>query len=118
MAKEKKSHFSAGVLIGAALGAAATAFFKSKPGQELTKDLQKIVKTIQQKVKSELKKKGVMTEERYRDLVEKITAYYVKTKDLAKSEVPAVKKNLMDSWKTIERELKSVQKPPVKKAKR
>lgn len=116
MAKEKKSHFSAGMLIGATLGAAATAFFKSKPGQELTKELQKSVKTIQQKVTAELKKKGEITEDRYRELVDKVTAYYVATKELAQTQVPAVKKTLLDSWKTIEHELKAVQKPAVKKS--
>jgi len=106
--KKRSSHLGAGILVGAAIGIATAAFFQSKKGKAFTKDLQKKTMALQKKVSMELQKTGVMTEKNYHQLVDKVIAYYVKTKDIAKNEIPEVKKILMAHWKTIERELKSV----------
>lgn len=105
--EKQSSHLGAGMLIGAAIGIAAAAFLQSKKGKVITKDVTRKTLALQKKVNSELKKYGHMTKDKYQDLVDKVVAYYVKTKDVATTEIPAVKKSLMGSWKNIEKELKS-----------
>lgn len=106
--KKKSSHFGAGMLIGAAIGVGTAAFLQSKKGKTFTKDLSRKVAALQKKVNAQLKKNGVMTKNAYEDLVDTVVAYYVKTKDIAKTEIPAVRKQLLGSWKMIQKELKSV----------
>ncbi|MBU1032550.1 MAG: hypothetical protein ABII13_04390 [Patescibacteria group bacterium] len=115
--KKKKSHLGAGMVIGAAIGAAAAAFMQTKKGKELKDDLTKKTLALQKKINAELKKKGAVTKAGYEDLVDKVTAYYVVSKNITKTEVPAVKKTLMTHWKKIEAGLKSVDKKPVAKKK-
>ena len=106
--KKKSSHFGAGMLIGAAIGVAAAAYLKSKEGKAMKKDVAKKIAALQKKVNAELQKRGVMNKEKYEDLVDTIVAYYVKSKDIAKSEAPEVRKNLLASWNRIKAELKAV----------
>ncbi|MFH1078518.1 MAG: hypothetical protein V1745_04555 [Patescibacteria group bacterium] len=108
MAEKKSSHIGVGLMIGAAIGVAAATFLQSKKGKTFTKDLQRKVMALQKKVNTELKKHEITTKKAYEALVDTIVAYYVKSKDIAKKEIPEVKKNLMDSWKTIQKELKAV----------
>lgn len=110
----KKSHLGLGMLVGAAIGVAAASFLKSKEGQNFTKDLKKKTAALQSKINKELKKAGNMTEAKYKNLVDTVVAYYAKSKEIAKTEIPEVTQNLMSTWKTIEKELKSV-KTPAKK---
>jgi gas vesicle protein len=107
--KKSSSHIGAGLLVGAAIGVAAATFLQSKQGKAFTKDLQKKTMALQKKISMELKKTGDLTKENYQDLVEKVVAYYVKTKDIAQTEIPQVKKVLLAHWKTIEKELKNVE---------
>ena len=74
----------------------------------MKKDVAKKIAELQKKINAELKKHGVMDKQKYEALVDTIVAYYVKSKDIAKTEIPEVKKNLLASWKTIQKELKSV----------
>jgi hypothetical protein len=74
----------------------------------LTKDLQRKTAALQKKVMVELKKAKVMTKESYEDLVDKVVEYYVKTKDIAKNEIPEVRKLLLSHWKHIEKEIKDI----------
>lgn len=106
---KKTSHIGIGMLIGAAIGVASATFLQSKKGKELTKDLQKKTAALQKKVASEIGKLDELTKERYGEIVEKIVDYYVKTKEVARSEVPVVKKMLLANWKGIERCLKSLE---------
>lgn len=115
MNAKKKSHLGLGMAIGAAIGVAAATFLQSKKGKTFAKDLQKKTAELQGKVQAELKKAGIMTESKYKNLVDTVVAYYVKSKDIAKTEIPAVTNNLMAAWKTIEKELKSVKLAPKKK---
>lgn len=106
--KKTSSHIGAGMLIGAAIGVASAIFLQSKQGKALSKDLGKKVSALQKKVNMELKKVDHMTKEKYQELVDKVVEYYVKTKDVAKNEIPVVRKQLMSTWKQVERELKSI----------
>lgn len=105
--KKKSSHFGAGMLIGAAIGVAAAAYLKSKEGKTMKKDVAKKIAALQKKVETELKRRGIMTKEKYAKLVDTLVAYYVKSKDIAKSEAPEVKKNLLASWSRIKAGLKN-----------
>ena len=104
---KKKSHLGSGLMLGAAIAVAAAAFLQTKRGKEVKKDIEKKLGSIQKKLKVELKKAKAMTKEGYEELVDNVIDYYVKTKDVAKAEVPGVKKELMKSWKTIEKEMKT-----------
>ncbi len=106
--KKGSSHIGAGMLIGAAIGVAAATFLQSKQGKVLTKDLMKKTNALQKKINAELKKAGNITKENYEQLVDKVIAYYVKSKDIAQKEIPEVRKTLLSTWKTIEREIKSL----------
>lgn len=106
--QKRSSHLGAGMLIGAAVGVAAAVFLQSKKGKELTKDLQKKIAALQKKISRELEDVQEMTKEGYEELVDRIVEYYVKTKDIAKKEIPEVKKSLMGSWKTVEKQLKEL----------
>jgi gas vesicle protein len=106
--KKKSSHLGAGMLIGAVIGVGTAAFLQSKKGKVFAKDLTHKVTALQKKINAELKKNGSMTKDAYENLVDTVVAYYVKTKDIAKTEIPAVRKQLLGSWKMIQKELKSV----------
>ncbi|MFA5935278.1 MAG: YtxH domain-containing protein [Patescibacteria group bacterium] len=106
--KKKSSHLGAGLLVGAAIGVATAAFLQSKKGKAFTKDLSKKTMALQKKITMELQKSGTLTKESYQNLVDKVVAYYVTTKDIAKNEIPEVTKLLKSHWKNVERELKNV----------
>lgn len=106
MSVKKSSHLGVGLLVGAAIGVASAVFLQSKQGKQITKDLQKKVMALQKKVAAKLKDVQEMSKAQYEELVDEIVAYYVKTKDVAKNEIPVVKKQLMSTWKTIEGQFK------------
>lgn len=110
MSDKKSSHLGAGLLVGAAIGIASAIFLQSKQGKQITKDLQKKVNALQKKVTKELMKAGEMSKARYEEIVDSIVAYYVKSKDIAQSEIPVVKKQLLATWKSVEAELKKLKK--------
>jgi gas vesicle protein len=104
------SHLGAGLLVGAVIGVATATFLQSKKGKALTADVQKKTIALQKKVMSEIKNAGELTKESYQELVDKVVAYYVTTKDIAKTEIPEVTKLLRAHWKSVEKELKNVNK--------
>jgi len=108
--KKKSSHIRSGLMLGAIIGVAAATFLQSKKGKVMKQDLQKKMNALQKKLNEELKKAKDMSKDGYEDLVDNVVSYYVKTKEIAKSEVPAVKKELMTSWKRVEKELTSSKK--------
>jgi len=104
----KKGLIAAGLVAGAALGV-ATAFYLNTPqGKKMLQKAEKKAMELQKKLIKELDKTKKITKENYNEIVEKLVAYYVKTKDITQSEVPEIKGYLMDKWKTIEKEYKSV----------
>ncbi|MCR4278411.1 MAG: hypothetical protein NUV81_00715 [bacterium] len=107
MSKDKKSHIGSSLMLGAVIAVAAASFLQTKRGKVLKQDLKKKMGSIHKKLSTELKKAKSMSQERYEELVDNVIDYYVKTKDVAQSEMPGVKKELMSSWKKIEKEMKS-----------
>ncbi len=106
MTDKKSSHLGLGVAIGAIIGVAAGLFVQSKKGKEMMKDVEKKAMALQGKLMKELKNAENLTKEKYEVLVDKVTDYYVTSKDITKKEVPEVKKYLMKKWKLIEKQLK------------
>jgi gas vesicle protein len=107
MADKKSSHLGAGLLAGTILGIAAGVFLNSPKGKQMTKDVDANMKKLQKQVMKRLKEAEDMSKEKYEELVDEIVSYYQKSKQLAKKDVPEVRKFLMKKWKEIEKEMKN-----------
>ncbi len=108
MTDQKKSHFGAGLLAGAMLGVAAGLFLQSKKGKQMTKEMQKKANKLQIKLMKELKEAKHLTKEKFEELVDKMMAYYVQTKEVAKTEIPAIRSYLVKSWSQIQKQIESI----------
>ena len=106
--KKRSSHFGAGLLAGALIGIGAALLAQTPKGKKMTKDMVKKASAIQSKMLKELKQGEKLTKAKYEEMVDKMTAYYLKSKDIAKAEVPEIKKFLMKSWAQVEKQIKSV----------
>lgn len=105
--KKPSSHLGAGLAAGAILGLAAGFFLQSKQGKALTKDAQKKAVQLQKQVMKKLQGVEKMSKEKYLEIVDDVLAYYEKTKEVTKSEIPEVKKFLVGRWKEIEKTFKA-----------
>jgi gas vesicle protein len=103
---KKSSHLGAGLLAGAIMGLSAGLFLQSRKGKELTKDAQKKALALQKQVMKKLEGLEGMSKEKYEEVVDYVLGYYEKTKEIAKKEVPEVRRYLMSRWKEIEAKLK------------
>jgi len=99
------SHHS-GLAVGVLLGLVAGYFIQSKRGKELTADAEKKIKEVQAQVMSKLEKVEHLTKDKYAEIVDQVTAYYVKSKDIAETEVPMVRDYFMTRWEAIQEYLK------------
>jgi gas vesicle protein len=108
--QKRSSHFGAGLLAGAILGVAAGLFVQSKQGKQMAKDLQKKAQKLQIKLLKELKNAKELSREKYEEIVDKMMAYYLQSKEVAKAEVPEIRRFLMKNWTQIEKQLKSLKK--------
>ena len=95
--QKKSSHVGIGLVIGAAVGVATGLFLQSKKAQKLQTKLMKELKSVEN-----------LTKDKYEDVVDKVTDYYVQTKEIAKKEAPEVKKILMKKWTEISKHLKNM----------
>ncbi|MCW1892101.1 MAG: YtxH domain-containing protein [Candidatus Uhrbacteria bacterium] len=111
---KKKGHFGKGLLAGAIFGIAAGIFLTSKEGKQVTKRIETRAKDIEKKLRTEFKKKKELTEEAYDESVDRVLAYYLKSKQIAKTELPSLKKILRDKWVSVRSELESVEAPAKK----
>ena len=100
---KKPSHVGAALAIGAILGVAAGFFLQSKKGKELTKQAQKKAVALEVQVMKKLKEVGNLTKEKYGEVVDHVLAYYAKTKELTKKEMPEVKKFLLSRWQAMKK---------------
>jgi gas vesicle protein len=110
MPEQKKSHFGAGLIAGAMMGVAAGLFLQSQKGKQMTKVMQKKAFKLQIKLMKELKNAKSLSKDKYEEIVDSVMDYYVKSKEVAKAEVPAIRSYLLNSWTRISKELKSLQK--------
>ncbi|MBD3251175.1 hypothetical protein GF380_01750 [Candidatus Uhrbacteria bacterium] len=115
--KKKNSHMGKALLAGAVFGLAAGIFMSSKEGKKMAKNLQTKAKQIEKQLLKEFKKKKEMTESAYEEAIDTVLEYYVKSRKLAKTEIPALRKHLLSKWKLIKSELSEVQEGNKKKSK-
>jgi gas vesicle protein len=106
MSDKKSSHLGAGLAAGAAIGLALGMFLQSKQGKAIRKDAMKKAVAMQKQIAKKLEEGGELTKEKYEEVVEKAIAYYAKTKEIAKAEIPEVRKFLQGQWKEISSKLK------------
>jgi gas vesicle protein len=104
------SHLKAGLLAGALFGLAAGIFMSSKQGKKIVKELRVRTKDIQGRLEKELKKTKGVSQESYADAIDKVLAYYIKSKEIASAEVPELRTYLMARWKHVQKDLKSMKK--------
>lgn len=104
----KKSHLGAGLLIGTMIGVAAGFFLKSKGGKQMMKDAERKGRLLQAKLMKDLKNVTSLSKKNYEQLVDRATAYYVKSKEITKKDVPEVRRFMMRKWKDIQREMKAM----------
>ena len=106
--KQRSSHFGAGLLAGAALGAAAALFVHSAEGKKTIKATEAKVKKMQGMLVKELKKTSKLTKEKYDELVEKVMSTYAESKAIAEADLPPIRAALKKGWKDIEKHIKHV----------
>lgn len=99
---------AAGLVAGAALGVATAYYLNTPKGKKMLHAAEKKALEMHKKLMQELNKTKNLTKERYEEIVEKLMAYYAKTKDIKASEMPEIKGYLMDKWKVIQKEYKSI----------
>lgn len=96
-------------MVGSIVGLAAGFFLQSRKGKELTKDAEKRALQLQGKIIKKLDSVESLTKEKYAEVVDDVLAYYEKTQEIAKKELPAVRATLLKKWKTIEAKLKELE---------
>ena len=107
--QKKSSHLGAGMVIGSVIGIAAGFFLQSRKGKEFTKDAEKKAMQLQGKVMKKLQDVESLTKEKYTEVVEDVLAYYEKSQEIGKKELPAVRATLMKKWKAIDAKLKELE---------
>jgi hypothetical protein len=108
--KKKPSHFGKGLMAGALFGIAAGIFMSSKEGKEMAGKLQKQAKEIEGRLRKELAKNKELSQKAYAESIDTVLAYYIKSKKIAKAELPALRKYLIGKWALIKDEMKEVPK--------
>ena len=108
MAQKSSSHLQAGLVAGAILGMAAGLFLQSRKGKQLTKQAQKKATQLQAQVMKKLQNVDMLNKEKYTDVVDHVLTYYTKTKEVAKTELPEVRKFLLGRWSEIQKQFKNV----------
>jgi gas vesicle protein len=111
-----KSKFGKGLMAGALFGIAAGIYMASKEGKQLTDKLKKRSNEIEKRIRGEFKKQKGMTQKAYNDSINTVLAYYLKSKKIAKTELPDLRKYLLAKWELVKDELADV--PAEQQAKR
>jgi gas vesicle protein len=92
---KKASHLGVGMMVGSIMGLAAGFFLQSRKGKELTKDAEKKAVQLQGKIMKKLEKMNDLSKEKYAEVVDDVLAYYEKSQDIAKKEIPEVRAMLL-----------------------
>jgi hypothetical protein len=124
---KKKSRFGKGLMAGALFGIAAGIFMSSKEGKQIAAKVRRHAAEIEARLKREFKKKKVLGRKAYEDSIDEVLAYYARSKKIAKSEIPDLRRYLIGKWDLIkdemadvheQRKAKHVSRPAAKKRKR
>ncbi len=108
MVHKRSSHLGVGFVAGTMLGVAAALFLKSPKGKRLTKTYLTKGHKLHAKLMAELGDVEHLTKEKYEKAVDQVLAYYAKTREIAKTEVPEIRDFLLSKWTAISKHLTSV----------
>ncbi|MEI6510444.1 MAG: hypothetical protein WCO25_00190 [Candidatus Uhrbacteria bacterium] len=100
--------FKKGMILGGILAAVATVgFAMSKPGQELSEDLQKDIKTLAKDIKKRLHKLQDVTKEAYDETVVAVVKEYAAQKQMASDAQQHLTAALEAMWNETEAQYKA-----------
>ena len=114
--KKQSSHLKAGLMAGALFGVAAGIFMSSKKGKQLAKDLKKHTQDIEGRLRKELMNVKNVGMDEYEDAIDSVLGYYTKSRSIAKTEVPALRRYLVGRWNEVQKELTPSAAAPKKSA--
>lgn len=106
--KKKKGHFGKGLIAGAIFGIAAGIYMSSKEGRAIASKVKNRATDIEKRLRAEFSKNKDMTEDAYGQSIDSVLAYYERSKKIAKSEIPELKRYLLGKWKTVKNEMREV----------
>ncbi|MFA5128414.1 MAG: YtxH domain-containing protein [Patescibacteria group bacterium] len=101
-----KNTFMKGALLGALIGTAVALFTTKKTGKQRQEEFKKAHPELSAKILEAVGKMKVMSKEKYDEIVEKAVMEYGKRKNLAKTQVAAVIKDLKAKWSDVKKQLK------------
>ena len=98
--KDKKPHRHAGrtLIAGAIFGLAAGIFMSSREGKRMAGCLQARAREIESKLRKEFDKRKMATQTAYVESIDSVLAYYLKSKEIAKNEIPQLRSYLLGKW--------------------
>ncbi len=109
MKNEKKHHHGKAVMLaGAIFGLAAGIFMSSREGKRMATRLQKRAKEIEGRLRKEFESRKTATQGAYAESIDRVLAYYLKSKEIAKSEIPQLRTYLLGKWSHVKDEMASV----------
>lgn len=108
MTHEKKSHGGKALLAGAIFGLAAGIFMSSHEGKRMAARLQTRAREIEGQLRKEFMKRKAATQETYVESIDTVLAYYLKSKEIAKSEIPQLRSYLVGKWAHVKHEMTTV----------
>ncbi len=110
MPKTTSSHLGVGFVAGSILGVAAALFLQSPEGKRRSKELMRKSQKLHAHLMKELHSRGDITKQKYHDVVDQVMAYYTKSREVTKNELPEIRRFLLAKWKEIEKEMKAARK--------
>jgi hypothetical protein len=108
MTHEKKSHSGKALLAGAIFGLAAGIFMSSHEGKRMATRLQTRAKEIEGRLRNEFMKRKTASQQTYVESIDTVLAYYLKSKEIAKSEIPQLRSYLLGKWSHVKNEMATV----------
>jgi len=89
------------------IGIAAGFFLQSKKGKGMVKDAERQAKALQSKLMKSMKNVKTLTKDKYEEMVDTTMDYYMKSKEVAKKDMPEIRKYMMKKWKDVEKHMKA-----------
>ncbi|MEK7116153.1 MAG: hypothetical protein AAB879_02030 [Patescibacteria group bacterium] len=107
MKNVKSSHLGIGFVAGSILVVAAALFLQSPEGKRRSKELMRKSHKLHTHIMKELRSRGDITKQKYNEVVDQVMAYYEKSREVTKNELPEIRRFLLTKWKDIEKEMRS-----------
>ena len=98
MDKKSNIKFIQGAALGLALGIATNLFLKSKTGKKVKKEINHKLADFYNYISPKIKKMGDITEDQYKEFMDKAVDQYVKLKKVSVKTAKDLKDEVMDSF--------------------